>query len=402
MGIAGWCWDGNLVRLGVLSAGSQVPGLGVANLQNEQGDPTYGWQTTGTADWLKLDALATRAWRVLLLARTNLTPAATIRWLLYGGADLLAPVAVPTDSNAGASLGPATTRNAGSDGGPAIGAVTRYTNAAGSAYVAVARGLEGGAAYEATLWMRRINGSSTAGTALMAEYPDAAGQAVRSFVPMTLLAQGTNWQLLRLRFTLGRSGPCTLLFAADTGALTYELGAASLVQVPVYDSGIVPAGVVPGIGQTIHVLPATTFGRLVRCDISDPGNPQGSLNVALACMGDLTQTGLNIAWGGGISREQGGSDLVTRGGAEWPRLDWTARTRDIEHDAILASEVWPVVMALDAHARRGANVLFVPDPDSPDIAREAIYGRLRSTAPVATPYQTEERQSWRATIRERL
>ena len=59
-------------------------------------------------------------------------------------------------------------------------------------------------------------------------------------------------------------------------------------------------------------------------------------------------------------------------------------------------------MSLDEHARRGNNVLFVPNPDSPDIAREALFGVLDPAAPVGYGGPSREVRTWRATITERL
>jgi hypothetical protein len=259
MGIAGWGWNQNWVRRGQVTAGSEVAGLGVGNLQNDHGSASMGWQTVGTSSWLEIGGAGMMPWRAFLLARTNLTSSATMRWR------------VRNDANA-----------------------------------------------------------------------------------------------------------------------------------VVYDSGVVLAGVVPGIGQALHVLQAQVAGAVARCDISDPGNPDGFLNIALAYGGPLTQTALNIGWGGGLGRTQGGSDTRARGGSTFPRLDWSARTRDVEHNSIVDGEIWPFVMDLDLYARRGGNVLLIPDPDSPNAARETIFGRLTATSPITFPNNTEERCAWRATIEERL
>lgn len=74
----------NQVATGVLAASSSAAGLGPANLQGDQGDQgnaAFAWQTIGTSATLTIDAGTEAAtWRAFLLARTNLSAAATVRW----------------------------------------------------------------------------------------------------------------------------------------------------------------------------------------------------------------------------------------------------------------------------------------------------------------------------------
>ncbi|MFH5927543.1 hypothetical protein [Roseomonas xinghualingensis] len=257
MSNAGFGWDRNWVRHGRLTAGSQVNGLGVGNLQNDHGSPSMGWQTVGTGSWFEIDMGVDVPWRAFVLARTNLTPLAAIRWQVSNSA----------------------------------------------------------------------------------------------------------------------------------GAL-------------VYDSGEIPAGVVPGIGQSVHILGGEVAGSICRCYFGDPSNPDGFVNIALAYAGPLTQTKRNFSYGASVGRTQAGADVRSRGGALFRNLHWAARRWDVQFAALTDAEVWPLVMALDLHARRGGNVLFVPRPNHPDVARETIYGTLTTTSdPTLTDYS---RRDWRATIEERL
>lgn len=299
MGIAGWGWDRNWVRRGRVTAGSQVVGLDVGKLQNDQGSRTEAWQTVGTTSWFQVDALASVHWQVLVLARTNLTPQATVRWRVSDD-----PSFTTWEFDSGFNPGPAA-------------------------------------------------GLGQTVAILPAIPPD--------YSPDLETIEAENGQVIR---------------AEDEQPLV---------------SNKPPAG---GVGLGL--------GRYLRCDISDPTNPDGYLNIPLAYAGPLTQTAINIGWGGGTGRVHGSTDVRTRGGALFSRLNWAARVQEIEHTAILESEVWPIIMALDLYARRGGNVLFVPDPDSPEVARETIFGRLTPTANLTFPYQSDERRAWRATIEERL
>lgn len=405
MGIAAWGWDRNWVRQGRLTASSQVGELGVGNLQSDHGGAWAGWQTAGTSASLRVEMPQAVPWRVMLLARSNLTPAATVRWRV-GGARMLDPVVVMAiDSAAGALLGSNTIRveNVAPPPG-AVSAVAYRNSATSSAFVRVLPGtVTPGVPYDVVVRIRRRPGAtSTVGNAISISHPGPTGALIRTNLAMASLPQGTAWSTIRRRFVLGQSGACMIYIAADTGAFEFELASAVLEPGAEYDSGVISAGVVLGIGQSAHVLPAEVQGQIAFCEISDLSNPDGFLNIALSYQGPVVQTALNIGWGGGHGRSQGGADVRTRGGTEYPRLDWTARTRDIEHNGVLDTEVWPLVMALDAYARRGGNVLLLPNPGSPYLAQEAIFGRLRTTALLTTPLNTEDRVAWRATIEERL
>ena len=169
-----------------------------------------------------------------------------------------------------------------------------------------------------------------------------------------------------------------------------------------YDSGVIPAGVAPGFGQSVHVAPAPVAGEAVRLDIADPGNPDGFINVPLAYAGPVWQPATNIAYDTSLGRDDATDETTTRGGAEFPTLQWTRRRWDVSLQGIRASELWPSVMELDRAARTSQNVLFVPDPAGADVAREAVFGRLRSLGDVTYPFGNGDRRAWRARITERL
>jgi hypothetical protein len=73
----------NRIAASGLTAGSAVLPLG--NWQNDYGSPSTGWQTAAgvvaptAGAWALIDAYASVTWRAFLLARTNLTSAASVR-----------------------------------------------------------------------------------------------------------------------------------------------------------------------------------------------------------------------------------------------------------------------------------------------------------------------------------
>ncbi len=169
-----------------------------------------------------------------------------------------------------------------------------------------------------------------------------------------------------------------------------------------YDSGYVPCEIVFGFGQHVHVAPADAVGRCCRLDVFDPLNPDGFLNTPLIYAGPAWQPRRNYTFGTTLGRVSSAIRTVTRAGATYVRPDWQARQWDLQLAGVTAAEVWPRVMALDEHARRGNNVLFVPNPSGPDIAREAVFGILDPAAPVGFAGPSREARTWRATITERL
>ncbi len=171
---------------------------------------------------------------------------------------------------------------------------------------------------------------------------------------------------------------------------------------PVYDSGTIPAGIVPGYSQTILILPAAVVGRVIQVDIFDPTNPDGFLNIPLAYAGPLWQPARNFDAGSSAGRTMQSTKTLTRAGGIIIRSDWVKRTFTLSLSGIRASEVQPNVMDLDLWAKRGNNVFFVPDPDSPDANQQAILGEFETSSDVTYPNRVIEARGWKAVITERL
>ncbi len=169
-----------------------------------------------------------------------------------------------------------------------------------------------------------------------------------------------------------------------------------------YDSGYVEAGIVFGFGQSVHVAPADAVGRTMQLDVFDPLNPDGFLNVPLLYAGPAWQPRRNYGFASTMGRVSAATKTVTRAGAAHVRPDWQARQWDIALAGVAASEIWPRAMSLDEHARRGNNVLFVPDPLSPDVNRASVFGLFEPSAPLGFAGPSREARTWRATVTERL
>lgn len=74
-------WE-NWAKTGTLTASSQVTGLEVTQLQNDQGATSTSWTTASgvTTANVIIDAGSTVEWGAFGLFNSNLTPSATVRW----------------------------------------------------------------------------------------------------------------------------------------------------------------------------------------------------------------------------------------------------------------------------------------------------------------------------------
>jgi hypothetical protein len=166
------------------------------------------------------------------------------------------------------------------------------------------------------------------------------------------------------------------------------------------DTGMASAGLQPGYGQSVLVLPTDVVTQTVRCDISDPNNPDGFLNIALAYAGEAQILKHNYSYSSSFGRQEGADEVRSRAGGVYATLRWAARQWDVALNSLSRDEAWSIIMELDAVARLRRNVLFVPNPDSNNINREAVFGIARSSAGIGIP--SHQMRSWRATIEERL
>ena len=171
-----------------------------------------------------------------------------------------------------------------------------------------------------------------------------------------------------------------------------------------YVGGINPFSlpVAAGFGQAVIILPASVSGTFVQVNISDPTNPDGFINVPLMYAGPAWTPQTNIDYTTAFGRDDQVDEVLSRGGQEFPSVQWTRRRWDVSMQGIRASEVWTQAMALDLAARAGGNVLFAPNPAGADLPREAVFGRLKSLADLSFPFGNADRRAWKARITERL
>lgn len=243
-----------------------------------------------------------------------------------------------------------------------------------------------------------------------------AASSAEAALPVTNLAndQGSpdqGWQTLagvttaRIEFAVTAPVPWRAfgLFRSNlTPEATVRWAVLDASGSAVYDSGIQPAGAVPGYGQTVRVAAAPVAGTHVTCDISDPGNPDGFLNVPLAFAGPGWQPFRQFDYASFPAKLATSIRTVTRAGGAVIRTDSIKRTFDLTLSGIRDAEVRPLLLDLETYALRGNNVLFVPEPGASTVNYDSLFGELAPSSGVTYPYKTPEVRAWRAMLTERL
>ena len=158
----------------------------------------------------------------------------------------------------------------------------------------------------------------------------------------------------------------------------------------------------PGFYQAILVADADVQADYCTIEIDDPGNRQGFLNVPLIYAGPAWLTTSPPSYDTTFGGDAAVNEAVSRGGQEYPTILYERRRGELSFQSIRSGEVLGQLAELTSTARRGNNVLFVPDVLSETMSQEAIYGRVTATADVGYPYGAADRRSWRARITERL
>lgn len=194
------------------------------------------------------------------------------------------------------------------------------------------------------------------------------------------------------------------------GLFRTNLTTAASMQVRVYVGGVngtlvynaTVTGVAAGYGQIVHVMPIEVAGDTAQIEVSDPTNPDGFLNVPLCYAGSAWQPKRNYSYQSAPGREDDAASTSTRAGGSYDRLNWQRRNFDLTLALVDAADVQPQLSDLDLVARRRGNVLFVPDPQSPNLQAEALFGPCRPQSGITYPYTTSRFRGWRAMLTERL
>lgn len=186
----------------------------------------------------------------------------------------------------------------------------------------------------------------------------------------------------------------TNLTSAATGTVTVSAAGATVYS---WSGGLQVSN-----GAFVLPLPAGVTGDTLGLAIADPANPDGFINIPLMFAGPTWQPKSNISFASAFGRDSGVTEVVTRGGQEFPVFMWQRRRWNLDFQRIRTAEVWPQLEAMETVARRGRNILFIPDPASAAINDESIFGRLQAQADLGWNFQAADARSWKANITERL
>jgi hypothetical protein len=170
---------------------------------------------------------------------------------------------------------------------------------------------------------------------------------------------------------------------------------------PLYDTGNINARIVPGIGQSVHIMPSEITARYVRCDVINASNPDGFLNIALAYAGPATEMLGGVSYSTQFGHEERADDYETRGGQEYRELLAVRRRWDLSIETLRQSEIEDWAFDMDRTCRDGRNILFILNPESMIRAsRDAVFGRVKPGGLFG--YRSYLRRTWAATVTERL
>lgn len=203
-------------------------------------------------------------------------------------------------------------------------------------------------------------------------------------------------------------------FAAPTSIRAFGIGktnlttAASVVfelhlsGTTVFNSAF--AGPAVGYGQVVATTPAGITADTFVLKINDVANPDNHISVGWAFVGPAwnPEDELGLATQNyGYQPKPTRQETQTRGGQRFIQPFYTERTAAIALNAVTDDEAWTGLGELVRTANFGGNVLFIPDYNSTEINREAIFGVLDTTDNISFSGNMPGRRSWVGLITER-
>jgi hypothetical protein len=162
------------------------------------------------------------------------------------------------------------------------------------------------------------------------------------------------------------------------------------------------SGLVAGVQQLVYVHPTDLSARYLQIRINDAGNPDNHVDVGLAYAGPVFEPEINFAFDATVGRVHRTEESISAGGQSFPRAYWQTRAWSLSWQTLSTAEIWQHVARIDRYARFGNNLLVVPDPSSPYIQDEAVFGRLADTSDITYSGAFNDIRAWRARIVERL
>ncbi|HEV7337011.1 MAG TPA: discoidin domain-containing protein [Bosea sp. (in: a-proteobacteria)] len=248
---------------------------------------------------------------------------------------------------------------------------------------------------------------------------DEAGISASSFVidtPPAILQnphvarkwRGVAGEAEYLTFDLGaqRSIDCVALMGlnlteAGLTRIRASTGDSSGQHGDAHDSD--PAGasagrVNPRYPSLIHLLPAPVTARYVRIDLAEPGAPY--IEAGRAFIGLAEQVTYNFAFGWQRGFADRSRTTKSRGGQTYIDRDNGYRTLDLTFEAITQEQRYGLFEDVDQFNGKRTDILFVTDPTSGELGRDAIWGLVSEMTPIGQPHHRTYSKTFR--IEERL
>jgi hypothetical protein len=164
-----------------------------------------------------------------------------------------------------------------------------------------------------------------------------------------------------------------------------------------YDSGTLSNVYDPVWRHFVHIFDAPAVGQYLRVDIAQ----SGATSIGAGCWlaGEFWQPGKNFALSGFVQTwDDADVVTVTRGGVEYVSEGFSRRRLAVNFESLTQTELDNQLYDIATLVKRRNPVLFVIDPESDNLPRDSIVGRLQ-TPPVFT-YRGIGLYSWPVDIAE--
>lgn len=433
--LIGWL---NQFASGTITGSSAAADLSAANLGNDQ--PSIPWQSTGTTEYVILDAGASVDWGGFGLFATNLSSTALVRWQVYGSATvtnliLQSQVMGTTWARTRANL--SSNQALAPDGTVTGDKLYDDSTAANTHLIAQNVTVDTATVYTFSIfakpaeWSRlRIRFGTSAGGGTFigdATYNLALGTVLsQNGVSATIVDAGNGWY--RCIGTVTSNGTvlgCAVFLMNNSSAVTYDGDGVSGLYLwggqcvigsspggyvvtttasasgtdYAYDTFLAEADIVPGYAQTVHIPTSSVAGQYCKVTIYDPNNPDLFIRVGAAYAGPMASPTISFAPGAAEGWQDDSVVTTAKGGQEYISIGATYRVTEIEFADLTEAERYTVALEIDRVAALRSNVLFVPEPDSAYLQRAAIFGRLTQLDPPVRRYPGVTSKRWR--IKER-
>jgi hypothetical protein len=190
------------------------------------------------------------------------------------------------------------------------------------------------------------------------------------------------------------------LTSAATAQFRFSSADSSGLAGDLYDSGIVAGLVDAKYGYLIRRIDAPVSARYARIDVAEAGVAYIEAGRNLIALSH--QVGINFAPGWGRNRVDRTKNTETEDGVEYSDRRSRYRLWDLSFDFLSEDEANGFVEEMNYLNGETDDVLLISDPDSANLGRDSIYGRITGGQPLIQPYPMSDINSRKFTIRERL